>query len=36
MFEIDMGQIIGKNGEKRIRLILKDGTPDVITVFPIP
>ena len=36
MFEIDMGRIIGTNGETRIRLIIKEGTNNVITAFPIP
>ena len=36
MFEIDMGRVIGVNGERRIRLILRDGTNNVITAFPIP
>ncbi len=35
-FEIDMGRIIGVKGETRIRLILEDGTNNVITAFPIP
>jgi hypothetical protein len=35
-FDIDMGRVIGLNGETRIRIILRDGTYNLITAFPIP
>ena len=34
VFEIDMGRVIGTNGERHIRLVVTDGTTDVITAFP--
>jgi hypothetical protein len=36
VFEIDMGRVIGTAGETRIRMVVRDGTNNVITAFPIP
>jgi hypothetical protein len=34
-FDISLGRVIGIDGETRIRLILQDGTNNVITAFPV-
>jgi hypothetical protein len=35
-FDIPIGRVIGTRGETRIRIIVKDGTTNIITAFPIP
>lgn len=34
-FEVEMGRVIGTNGETRIRILILDGTRKVITAYPI-
>lgn len=34
IYDIKMDQVIGKNGEKMIRIIVKDGTSNIITAYP--
>ena len=35
VWDVDMGRAVGTLGESKIRLILRDGTMDVITAFPV-
>jgi filamentous hemagglutinin len=35
VFEIDVGRIIGTNGESRIRIVVREGTNNVITAYPV-
>jgi hypothetical protein len=35
VFEIDMGRVIGTNGETRIRLVITECTKNVISSYPI-
>lgn len=35
-FIVPMGKVVGTNGETSIRLILKPGTTEVITAYPVP
>ena len=34
IWTVDMGRVIGTNGERHIQLVIKDGTTSVITAFP--
>lgn len=34
VWTVDMGRVIGTNGERHIQLVIKDGTTSVITAFP--
>ncbi len=36
VFDIALGRIIGTAGETRIRIVLKNGTLNIITAYPIP
>lgn len=33
-WDIDMGRVVGTNGQTSVRIIVKDGTTQVITAFP--
>ena len=34
VFDIPMGKVVGTNGETFIRIVVKDGTSEIITAFP--
>ncbi len=34
VYDVDMGRVIGSEGEQMIRLVLRDGTADIITAYP--
>ena len=34
-YVIDMGQVVGKNGETAIKIAVKIGTTDVLSAYPI-
>jgi hypothetical protein len=36
VFDIDMGRAIGTGGETHIRIVVRNGTNNVITAYPIP
>ena len=36
VFDIPMGRVVGTGGETRIRIVVRDGTTNVITAYPIP
>jgi len=36
VFDIPMGRVVGAGGETSIRIIVRDGTTNVITAFPVP
>jgi len=36
VFNIPMGRVVGAGGETSIRIIVRDGTTNVITAFPVP
>lgn len=35
-FVIDIGRIIGTQGQRRIKIIVRPGTNEIITAYPIP
>ncbi|MGW3227196.1 polymorphic toxin-type HINT domain-containing protein [Kitasatospora sp. NPDC001095] len=35
-FVVDMGEVVGTAGEKKVRLIVKPGTSEIITAYPWP
>jgi len=36
VFNIPMGRVVGAGGETNIRIVVRDGTTNVITAFPVP
>jgi len=36
VFNIPMGRVVGAGGETSIRIVVRDGTTNVITAFPVP
>ncbi|MHC1748087.1 MAG: RHS repeat-associated core domain-containing protein [Cellulosilyticaceae bacterium] len=35
VFNIPLGRVVGTNGETTIRIVVKDGTSEVVTAFPV-
>lgn len=36
VYEVPMGRAVGTNGEQRVRIIVKRGTNEVRSAYPIP
>lgn len=34
LWDVDMGRVVGTSGQTSVRVIIKDGTTQVITAFP--